>query len=184
MKKNKIFILIMLLCVVGFASCDDDGSGGKPPDIPIDTMDYNNIENLYEQPLEVIQKCVVGKWKVLGRNLYLNPSEFGNTFVNITNDSVVFTLDMNVFDSNIIYHPHWQDGFYNWEFKNNHFGSYGNETYVLIYNYYDINPPNPPEEIGWVFLRIQNDTLFGEVYTPAYSWFYRPMHFLRIRDGG
>jgi hypothetical protein len=30
-------------------------------------IDFSNIENLYEQPLPVIQKCVEGKWEVKWR---------------------------------------------------------------------------------------------------------------------
>ncbi|MDR1347097.1 MAG: hypothetical protein LBJ63_01510 [Prevotellaceae bacterium] len=49
---------ILLLLLTGiFSSC------GKEDDIDMSKIDFSNIENLYAQPLSVIQKAVQGKWK-------------------------------------------------------------------------------------------------------------------------
>ena len=55
MMKKYIFKFTMLLLVLagGISSCGKD-----------DDLSFSNIENLYAQPLSVIQKCVQGKWEV------------------------------------------------------------------------------------------------------------------------
>ena len=55
MKLTILKSLIMLLIMAGLSSC------GK------NDIDYSNIENLYAQPLPVIQKAVQGKWKWLAQ---------------------------------------------------------------------------------------------------------------------
>ena len=45
MLKNKFLILIALLCLVGFASCNDDVSGGGPPEPPVDDTTW--IQEVY-----------------------------------------------------------------------------------------------------------------------------------------
>ena len=71
-----------LISIGSFTSC------GK------DEIDYSNIENLYEQPLSVIQKCVQGKWKWY--------AQFGgvvgitypkNTYVDINDDNLIVEYD-------------------------------------------------------------------------------------------
>jgi hypothetical protein len=52
MENNISLRLLIFLILVAFVSCEKK------------TIDYSNIEDLYAQPLPVIQKCVEGKWKV------------------------------------------------------------------------------------------------------------------------
>ncbi len=46
------FTMLLLVLAGGISSCGKD-----------DDLDMSNIENLYAQPLSVIQKCVQGKWE-------------------------------------------------------------------------------------------------------------------------
>ncbi|MDR3340150.1 MAG: hypothetical protein LBT25_08710 [Candidatus Symbiothrix sp.] len=57
MKTKYLFIVVLLLSAGNF-SCS------KEEDIDMSQIDFSNIEELYKQPLPVIQKCVQGKWKV------------------------------------------------------------------------------------------------------------------------
>ena len=124
------FILISLFIAVG---CSDPKT------------DFSNIENLYAQPLPVIQKCVQGKWK------WIEISTWGfigvwypsNTVVDITKDSVITTGD-DVLN---------QTFQYSWKEKSTSSSNY--TTYVL-WN----NEKNTGE---WYFDKIKNDTLV--VYT-------------------
>ena len=56
--KRKIFkfTVSMLVLAGSFYSCEND--------IDMSKIDFSNIENLYKQPLPVIQKCVEGSWKL------------------------------------------------------------------------------------------------------------------------
>jgi len=56
MFKKKVFLFIMLLCLVSFIACKDNNVKPEP-------INFSNIPNLHEQPLEVIQKAVKGKWQ-------------------------------------------------------------------------------------------------------------------------
>jgi hypothetical protein len=52
----KFAAIVLLLAKI--SSC------GEKDDIDMSEIDLSNIENLYEQPLPVIQKAVQGKWKI------------------------------------------------------------------------------------------------------------------------
>ena len=56
--KTKIlqFTTLVLVLAGSFSSCEND--------IDMSNIDFSNIENLYEQPLPMIQKCVQGEWKL------------------------------------------------------------------------------------------------------------------------
>jgi hypothetical protein len=57
MKKN-LNLLTAFLLLTGMIACN------KEKEIDMSGIDFSNIENLYEQPLPVIQKAIQGKWKV------------------------------------------------------------------------------------------------------------------------
>ena len=105
-----------------------------------DRLDYSNIENLYEQPLPVIQKCVQGKWKwyvMCGGVVGCQYSD--NTFVDIYNDHVVIDYD---------------DGsqrtfYFTWKKRFIHNNKYG--TYVMW--------DSERNDLLWHFVSIRNDTL-------------------------
>ena len=53
MNTNKIKLLVITLIAAGnLSSCANN-----------EDIDFSNIENLFQQPLPVIQECVQGKWK-------------------------------------------------------------------------------------------------------------------------
>jgi len=60
MKNILIFTAFLLIAAGSFVSCKKDD------DIDMSKIDFSNIENLYAQPLLVIQKCVEGKWEKKG----------------------------------------------------------------------------------------------------------------------
>ncbi|MDR2423198.1 MAG: hypothetical protein LBD59_00550 [Prevotellaceae bacterium] len=55
---NKIYVLLFSV-LLGVISCQSN----MDEDIDMSLIDFSNIENLYAQPLPVIQKAVQGKWK-------------------------------------------------------------------------------------------------------------------------
>lgn len=58
--KTILKLTAFLLVLAGsFSSC-------KEKNIDEVEVDYSNIENLYAQPLHVIERCVQGKWKMIG----------------------------------------------------------------------------------------------------------------------
>jgi hypothetical protein len=58
MKTTVKFAAILLILAGGFYSC------GEEDGIDMSKIDFTHIENLYEQPLPVIQKAVQGRWKI------------------------------------------------------------------------------------------------------------------------
>ena len=88
-KERKYFILILTL--IGFCtSCQKKDEAA----IDMSNIDFSNIENLYEQPLPVIQKCVEGKWKWVasfGGDAGVSYPE--NTYVEIDKDHFVVDYD-------------------------------------------------------------------------------------------
>ena len=127
--------IALLLFLTGISACKNS-----------DDASLNNIEDLYAQPLPVIQKCVEGKWK------WVEISECGNgglwhpanTIVDITKDSVIISGD---------------DGLnrltcsYRWKEKS----TPSNYTTYVMWN-------NETDTGEWYFDRIQNDTLFAFTY--------------------
>jgi len=150
--KLVMFLLILAGSVV---SCKDDDN------IDMSKIDFSNIENLYEQPLPVIQKCVQGKWKWIRIYQYgvvgiIYPS---NTFVNITENSVVITGE-NDFIKTFSY---------SWKKMNT---SSGNMTYVM-WN-------NEQNRAEWYFNSIKNDSLSIDV-DKVDKWDYESYLFSRIK---
>jgi len=121
-------IVIMLIFIGSVSSCKNDD------------IDYSNIENLYAQPLPVIQKCVEGKWEeiaVFGG--YAGVSYSKNMFVDIYNDHCIMTL---------------QDGsqiitYYTW--KEYTIDDMGYKTWVMW--------DNESNQVFRYFIAIKNDTL-------------------------
>ena len=83
---EKKYMILILACFGFCTTCNksDDTSG----------IDYSNIENLYEQPLPVIQKCVEGKWKwIVMFGDYVGAVYFENTYVEIDTDYIIINRD-------------------------------------------------------------------------------------------
>jgi hypothetical protein len=127
--------------------------------------DFSNIENLYEQPLEVIQKCVQGNWKLQYSSLQYLPvgitpypkitNPYGY-YMYLTPNHIIAGNDSlgNSTNSPII-----------WIKEENFLGS-GKNPYLLTYNHYT----EITEQDGIIyeehqvanyllFLAIRNDTL-------------------------
>ena len=130
---------VVILCIVlagTFSSC----SSRSESDIDMSDIDFSNIENLYEQPLPVIQKCVQGKWKwfisVGGDAGVTYPVK---TFVDIKNDHIIIDYDD---ESQRTFYYTWKKRFV-----------YGNkyETYLMW--------STERDAVIWHFESIKNDTL-------------------------
>ena len=87
MNTNKIKLLVITLIAAGnLSSCANN-----------EDIDFSNIENLFQQPLPVIQECVQGKWKWVsvyypsGGDLFTITSGYrmNDVYVEITEDKVV-----------------------------------------------------------------------------------------------
>jgi len=129
---------VVILCIVlagTFSSCSSSEN-----DIDMSDIDFSNIENLYEQPLPVIQKCVQGKWKwyaQYGGDAGVSYSV--KTFVDIKNDHIIVDYDD---ESQLTFYYTWKKRFV-----------YGNkyETYVMW--------STERDAVIWHFESIKNDTL-------------------------
>ena len=152
MKTKNLNLLIMaLILAVSFTSC------GK------DDIDYGNIENLYEQPLPVIQKAVQGKWKwYVSYGGVVGISYSDDTFVDINDDHVI-----------IDYADGSQRTFYfTWEKLTPY--NLGHETYVMW--------DKERNEGLWYFSAIKNDSLGVGSYPPSGSTFWQfSFGFARIK---
>jgi len=140
MKKYKIMIVAIMLILVGsFSSCRNN-------DIDMSKIDFSNIENLYVQPLPVIQKCVEGKWKWYVSYGGFAGINYSNTFIDIKEDHyVVYPED---------------GGQYTFYFKWEKYNVIGiGQTYVM-WN-------ETLNEAGWYFVSIKNDTLMAASSIPT-----------------
>jgi len=135
------FIAIMLVLAGSWASCNKNTLDES--NIDMSKIDFSNIDDLHAQPLPVIQKCVEGEWKWIAYSTYgfIGLWYPTNTFINITNDSVVVTGDDNL-----------NEAFsYSWEKK---------KTSAKLANYTTYVMWNNEQHSGeWFFDSIQNDTL-------------------------
>ena len=155
MKKIIIIIVSTLFVVLTMEKCGKDDSDKSG-------IDFSNIENLYAQPLPVIQKCVEGKWKwiEIGTWGVTGPYRPKNTVVDITKDRIVITGD-DVLN---------QTFSYSWKKE----GISSNYTTYVMWN-------NEQDSGEWYFDRIQNDTLFALSYKANPGGYNDSYLFLRIK---
>lgn len=79
---DKLIVVIVLLAGC-FVSCEK---------IDMSKIDFSNIEDLYAQPLPVIQECVQGKWKwYASYGGFVGISYPDSTFIDIRNDHYIIT---------------------------------------------------------------------------------------------
>ena len=128
------FTTLVLVLAGSFSSC------GKEDDIDMSKIDFSNIENMDEQPLPVIKKCVEGKWEwcdSYGGSIVLRRYE--NTFVEIHEDHVMINYEDG---SQLSFDVTWKRGektHYLWDKERN--------------------------QSVWFFLSIRNDTLSCSSYS-------------------
>ena len=83
MKTHWLKLTAVALILTGTLSSCGEGY------IDMSNVDFNNIPNLYEQPLPVIQKAVQGKWEWrYSRGGSIENIIYNNTFVDISKDHV------------------------------------------------------------------------------------------------
>jgi len=155
---------IMLIIVVSASSCKDDN-------IDMSKIDFSNIENLYTQPLPVIQRCVEGKWQWTEYSTcgFVGLWHLTHTFVDITKDSVIVTQDgYDALDLDSRFSYSWEKKKTNSDYT----------TYVLLSDTQNKAVPIS----GWYFDKILNDTLY--VFTdapPSYCGSANEYLFLRVK---
>ena len=170
---SKIFIKFMFaVFVLGFVatSCKEKAIEPKNTDPPFAepcNTCIGDYSKLYEQPLEVIQCCVIGEWQIIryGGGA-VGMLTLSNTFAKITKDSVIITTDE--FEGDVIYGAIPPPTTYRWEKKE--VSSLVGSTYVMILD----EPTLHFGQLEWIFDRIQNDTLRGDWLNSFYGfWFLR-----------
>ena len=90
--KKKLLLCAIFIFALTVSSCKEKATAPIIKD-PEPCLCPNDYENLWEQPLETIQNCVLGEWKI--QALFYTPfwEPYVNAFVNITKDSVIITLE-------------------------------------------------------------------------------------------
>ena len=164
---QRVVMVVILFFITPLISCIDS-EGNIYYSIKVnasefeDNIDYNNIYNLWEQPLRVMKKTVEGEWKI---GTFSSPSgngAFKNTFVTITEDRVIITKDETEPNIHII-----PDSFsYRWETRKEwHYryiyskdsiqlvDSVLRSLYVMV---------SDDKTIEWNFLDIENSRLRGK----------------------
>ena len=167
--KNLKNIAVLLLLVFYFSACNsnmsekEDVNMLEKEDIDMTQIDFSNIENLYEQPLPVIQKCVQGKWKwyvQFGGVIGISYSE--NTYVNINDDHFIIEYE----DGS------QQKTYFTW--KQYSIDNKGCETWMMW--------DNERDHGIWYFDAIKNDTLgVGHVPLPHVTFNQFSSGFSRVK---
>ena len=135
------FIVIWLVLVGSSVSCSKNDNINMLP----------NIDDLYAQPLPVIQKCVQGKWKwYISCGGVAGCQEINNTFVNIKEDHYV-----------VDYEDGSQRTFY-FSWKKYTPADNEHETYVM-WN-------EETNKAWWCFVSIKNDTLTAITFDVPFSF--------------
>jgi hypothetical protein len=133
--KKLLKLTAVMLIVAGAFACKKEND-----------IDFSNIENLYAQPLPVIQKAVQGKWKVYEITTYGIINNVGypeNMYCEFSNNHYIVSNN----EERSTYYFTWKKmQIQNWITPH-----VGEETYVMY---------EGSQIIGnWFFLSIQNDTL-------------------------
>ena len=144
MKTHIFKIIAVLLMLTGsFLSCVTKN------EIDMSEIDFSNIENLYAQPLPVLQKCVQGKWEWYESCGGVAGCQYvDNTFVEINDDHCIIE---------------YADGtqrtiYFTW--KKLYVDSRDYKTYVLW--------ENERNKGFWYFQSIKNDSLsVGSFFAPG-----------------
>jgi hypothetical protein len=143
----------LLVLAIALASCN------REDEIDLSKIDFSNIEDLYKQPLPVIQKCIQGKWKVDVEYVRGTRSiiHHENTFIEFTEDKYIFDNGLKVNTVN-----------YFWKKEYDQTADF--TTYV-------IRNKTTNNFLGY-FVSIKNDTLdynrFDFPQYPNTAWFVDP----------
>ena len=177
---SRFLFLLLLLLTECFSSCKKD------EDIDWSNIDISNIENLYEQPLPVIKKCVQGKWKWTSASRYpgyIGYYVFFNTFVEITEKNVVITSEEKHNDFRL-YNTTFS---YDWKKmktlpSSNPFDPLTTVTTNVLLQHENILWQRKQDNNGWWFYRIEVDKLQVVLYHPEfYDYGYEHYVFERVK---
>jgi hypothetical protein len=143
MKTKLLKLSAILLILAGVvSSCE------KEKDIDMSKIDFSNIENLYAQPLSVIQKAVQGKWKLYQTcGGVVGCTYHENFYIIITSNEIITDTNEGVHSVTL----------YSWKKKKVDVSGELVNSYVLW-------PDGADEtaQVGRYFISLRNDTLtFG-----------------------
>ncbi|MDR3095302.1 MAG: hypothetical protein LBU62_11815 [Bacteroidales bacterium] len=159
MKTINIKITAILLILAGSFSC------GKDKEI-----DFSNIEDLYAQPLPVIQKAVQGKWKVYvscgGVVGCVYPK---NSFFEITSNETI--EDNDVGDHTV--------RSYSWKKKKVDINGKMVNTHITWPD--DADETEKSSQAGRYFICIKNDTLYSNGCSLASDWTIMGHTYIRVK---
>jgi hypothetical protein len=83
--KTTILKLAVIALLAGTVSCES-----KDDDMDMSEIDFNNIENLYAQPLPVIQKAIQGKWKhITSCGGFVGCVDVKNVFITFAENEII-----------------------------------------------------------------------------------------------
>jgi hypothetical protein len=135
MKTKALKLAVIVLILAGSFSCEKND------------IDFSNIEDLYAQPLPVIQKAVQGKWKiyqtcggVIGCTYPID------CFIENSNNQTIYNDELgNIHSSH-----------YSWKKKNIQWEGRTVTTYVAW-----ADGADETTQAGEIYLSIKNDTLYS-----------------------
>jgi hypothetical protein len=159
--KNIIKITAILLILAGSLSCD------KEDDIDMSKIDFSNIENLYEQPLPVIQKAVQGKWKVYSScGGFAGCSYPKDCFREQSNNQTVSNDELG----NIYTH------FFSWKKKQVNVDGNIVNTYVMW-----SDDADETVQSATYFISIKNDTLYSQNCSLTSYYIFMSNTYIRVK---
>ena len=136
-------------------------------------IDFANIENLYEQPLPVIKKCLHGKWKANNFSVDLGHCYQYNTYINIDTENNCIQVTIGKDDCipiwSILSNFQQTQSPFNWKkediYENSLGHDYCNTMYVMKLDdkckFWDLHVEGWYLYLnaGWIFNSIHNDEL-------------------------
>jgi hypothetical protein len=132
-------ILFLLLMIIALCNCKDD-------DIDMSNIDFSNIDNLYAQPLPVIQKAVQGKWKIYSSCGGVAGCSYPeNCFSEYTENQLIRNLNGEILIN-----------FYSWKKKTVDISGDIVNSYVMW-----TDGADETAQSGEYFIGIKNDTLYA-----------------------
>jgi hypothetical protein len=140
MKIKILKLAVIVLILAGSFSCEKN-------DIDMSKIDFSNIEDLYAQPLPVIQKAVQGKWKIYQTcGGFIGCTYPIDCFIERSNDQTIYNDELG---NTYTHHYSWKKKNIQWK----------EERIVTTYVVW-ADGADDTNQAGSIFISIKNDTLY------------------------